>query len=151
MKCARVLQNKAMIIIYANSLGKFLEYRCSVYSYNEILLEHLILELGWVFSDQYFYILQEKFLIFFVLSKTQMIHYPEISVEVTNVMKRLGKFIDTRLSLPENSKTFSLKTSKTIVFLHKFQHVLRRLSLLSTCLSIVQPLLDFRAIKYLIN
>ena len=70
MKCARVLQNKAMIIIYANSLGKFLEYRCSVYSYNEILLEHLILELGWVFPDQYFYILQEKFLIFFVLSKT---------------------------------------------------------------------------------
>lgn len=80
-----------------------------------------------------------------------MIHYPEISVEVTNVMKRLGKFIDTRLSLPENSKTFSLKTSKTIAFLHKFQHVLRRPSLLSTYLSIVQPLLDFRAIKYLIN
>lgn len=80
-----------------------------------------------------------------------MIHYPEISIEVTNVMKRLGKFIDTRLSLPENSKTFSLKTSKAIVVLHKFQHVLRRPSLLSTYLSIVQPLLDFRAIKYLIN
>ena len=63
-----------------------------------------------------------------------MIHYPEISIEVTNVMKRLGKFRDTRLSLPENSKTFSLKTSKTIVVLHKFQHVLRRLSLLSTYL-----------------
>ena len=64
-------------------------------------------------------------------------------VSQTESQKHLGLILDNKLSFNEHLKGILDKISKTIGLIRKFQPILLRFSLLTTCKIFVRPHLDY--------
>ena len=76
------------------------------------------------------------------------VHFNSFLVSSTSVQKHLGMLLDDKLSYQHHLKFVLRKVEKTIGLLCKFQHILRRQSLITIYNSFIWSHLDYGDIVY---